>query len=131
MKSGMKFSLFLALAVASSSLTAFAQAYHKPKAKPAPRAEGSKKVAPVKEPKLQQDSAAQQLRRTEQSSAKVAASKKGQAKVGKAGLMKTQHEKPNPPIHFSSAKGGGAGLNAKGGNSLKGRLRQKGGSHHH
>jgi hypothetical protein len=127
----MRFSLFLALVLASSSLTASAQAYHKPKGKPAPHAEGAKKAGPIKEPKLQQDSAAQQLHRTEQSSAKVVAAKKGQAKVGKAGLMKTQHEKANPPIHFSSAKGGGAGLNAKGGNSLKGRLRQKGGAHHH
>jgi hypothetical protein len=127
----MRFSLLLAFVLAGLSLTASAQAYHKPKGKPAPRAEGAKKVAPIKEPKLQQDSAAQQLRRTEQSSAKVAGAKKGQPKVGKAGLMKTQHEKGNPPIRFSSAKGGGAGLNAKGGNSLKGRLKQKGGAHHH
>jgi Tfp pilus assembly protein FimV len=128
----MRFSLFLALVMASLSLAVSAQTYHKPKAKPVHREQEAKKAAPtVKEPKLQQDSAAQQLRRTEQSSAKVAASKKGQPKAGKAGLMKTQHEKPNPPIRFSSAKGGGAGLNAKGGNEYKGRLRQKGGSHHH
>ncbi len=127
----MRFSLFMAFALASLSLTAAAQTHHQTKAKPEHHPAQAKKAAPVKEPKLQQDSAAQQLHRTEQASAKVAASKKGQPKVGKAGLMKTQREKPNPPIRFSSAKGAGAGPNAKGGNELKGRLRQKGGSHHH
>jgi hypothetical protein len=127
----MRFSLFMAFALASLSLSAAAQTNHQTKAKPAHHPVQAKKAAPVKEPKLQQDSAAQQLHRTEQSSAKVAASKKGQPKVGKAGLMKAQREKPNPPIRFSSAKGGGGGLNAKGGNAYKGRLRQKGGSHHH
>lgn len=127
MKYSWSVALILALSVAAS-----AQAHPKTfKTKPAHQQKENKKPAPaIKEPKAQQDSAAAQLRRTEQSSAKIAAAKKGQPKAGKAGLMKTQREKPNPPIRFS-AKGGGAGLNAKGGNELKGRLKQKGGSHHH
>ena len=127
----MRFSLFLALALASSSLTAAAQTNHKPKTKPAHRQQETKKAGAGKEEKAPENSAAQQLRRTEQSGAKMGASKKGQQKAPKAGLMKTQREKPNPPIRFSSAKGAGTGLNSKGGNAYKGRLRQKGGSHHH
>jgi hypothetical protein len=127
----MRYPVFAALILALS-VAASAQAHPKAlKTKPAHQQKENKKAAPViKEPKMQQDSAAQQLRRTEQSSAKMAGSKKGQPKAGKAGAMKMQHEKPNPPIRFSGGKGGGAGLNAKGGNELKGRLKQKGGKHH-
>lgn len=127
----MRYPLFVALILALS-VAASAQAHPKTiKTKPAHQQKQAKKaVAVPKEPKAQQDSAAAQLRRTEQSSAKIAAGKKGQPKAGKAGAVKMQREKPNPPIRFT-AKGGGAGLNAKGGNELKGRLKQKGGSHHH
>jgi len=127
----MKYPFFPALILALS-VAASGQAHPKTlKTKPVHPQKENKKPAPiVKEPKAQQDSAAAQLRRTEQSSAKIAGGKKGQAKPAKAGLAKTQREKPNPPIRFS-AKGGGAGPNAKGGNELKGRLKQKGGSHHH
>jgi methionine-rich copper-binding protein CopC len=130
-ESGMRYPLFVALILALS-VAASAQAHPKTiKTKPAhQQKQGKKQVALPKEPKAQQDSAAAQLRRTEQSSAKMAGPKKGQPKAGKAGVVKMQHEKANPPIRFNGGKGGGAGLNAKGGDQLKGRLKQKGGKHH-
>jgi hypothetical protein len=76
-------------------------------------------------------SAAQELRRVEQSSAKVSASRKANSdKAARTGpMVKGQKNEANPPIRFSAAGGSGHGGKGKQGNSGKSRLRHKG-SHH-
>ncbi len=134
----MRFSLVLALALAGLTMTAAAQKHQKPKAKPSYTEEkrsGKSQTRAIKKPATH-GSTAQELRRVEQSSAKVSASRK--AESGKAARtspalkgqkLKGQKKEANPPIHFASSGSSGKGSKSKGGDPTKGRLRHKG-SHH-
>jgi len=129
----MRFSLALALALTSLTIVATAQKHQKSKTKPSYNEEkqGSKGGArTIKEPGTR-NSSAQELRRVEQSGARMSASKKSES--GKAArtnaALKGQKKEQNPPIHFASSGSGGHGGKGKGGDELKGRLRHKG-SHH-
>jgi len=121
------------LALAGLTVTAAAQKHQKPKAKPSyseEKQKGKSGARAVKEPATHA-SAAQDLRRVEQSSAKTSASRK--AESGKAArtnpALKGQKKEANPPIHFGSSGTSGKGSKSKGGDPYKGRLRHKG-SHH-
>jgi hypothetical protein len=72
------------------------------------------------------------LRRLEQQSTRLSAPQKVKRTQGKSPLlMKTQKEKPAPPIRFSGSSNSakGPGTTAQGTNPYRGRLRQKG-THH-
>lgn len=127
----MRFSWVLALVLAGLTMTASAQKYQKPKAKPAHSGERQTKSQPraVKAPPAH-SSAAQELHRVEQSSARVSASRKmNSAKAARTGPVVKGQNEANPPIRFSAAGGSGHGGKGKQGNSGKSRLRHKG-SHH-
>ena len=128
----MRFSLVLVLTLAGLTISAAAaEKYQKPKAKPLHGAEKQAKSQPrsVKAPPSHA-STAQELRRVEQSSAKVLASRKANSdKPARTGpVLKAQKQEANPPIRFSAAGGRGS-KNKQGANPYKGRLRHKG-SHH-
>ena len=130
----MRFSLTLALALGALTMTAAAQKHQKPKGKQSYSEErqssGKGGSRAVKEPAATKASSAQELRRVEQSSAKVSASHKAaSAKAAHTNaVVRTQKKDQNPPIHFSSSGGGHSGK-SKGGDELKGRLRHKGSRH--
>jgi hypothetical protein len=124
-------SLF-ALILASLTLAASAQDYKTPKAKPyhSESKEKQGKTAGTSKQLAPQTANSVELRRLEAQSAKASASNKGakpQARTTR--VVKTEREKPNPPIHFSSAAGARAGMNDQGKNADKGRVRQKGSKH--
>jgi hypothetical protein len=121
----------VALAVAGLTLLSSAQKLQKPKAKPShnEERESSKKTARTgtgKEP-TSRTSASQELRRVEQSSAKVSPARKAEStKAARSNpALKTQKKDGNPPIHFASSGHSGKS-GGKSGDELKGRLRQKG-----
>ena len=122
----------LALAVAGLILLSSAQNLQKPKAKPSyseERESSNKKggrTSTGKEP-ASRTSASQELRRVEQSSAKVSPARKAEStKAARSNpALKTQKKDGNPPIHFASSGHSGKG-GGKSGDELKGRLRQKG-----
>jgi len=120
------------LALAGLTITATAQKHQRPKAKPSYNEEKSSKggARAVKEPATR-NSAAQELRRVEQSSARASTSRKAEsAKAARTNAaLKGQKKEGNPPIHFGSSGGSGKGSKGKGGDELRGRLRHKG-SHH-
>jgi len=129
----MRFSLVLALFLAGLTMTATAEKHRRPKAKPSYSEENKSSkggARAVKEPATH-TSAAQDLRRVEQSGARASASRK--AESGKAArtnaALKGQKKEENPPIHFASSGGTGHGSKGKSGDPLKGRLRHKGSRH--
>ncbi len=129
----MRFSLVLALTLAGLTVTAAAQKYQKPKAKPARSEEkqsAKSKRQAVKEPATH-GTAAQELHRVEQSSAKLSASRKAQnSKAARTNpALKGQKKDANPPIHFGASGSPGHANKSKSGDALKGRLRQKGSRH--
>ena len=128
----MRFSLVLALALAGMPMIATAQKHQKPKAKPSYNEEKSSKsgARAVKEPGTR-SSTATELRRVEQSGARVSASRKAEsAKAARTNpALKEQKKEANPPIHFGSSGGTSHGGKSKGGDQLKGRLRHKGSRH--
>ena len=126
----MKFSVVLALVIAGLTITSSAQKLQKPKGKPShseERESNKKGVRTGKDPAASRTSAAQELRRVEQSSTKVSAARKTEsAKTAHSNpVLKAQKKDGNPPIHFS-ANGGSGKSNGKSGDALKGRLRHKG-----
>ena len=125
----MRFSLVLALVV-GLTMSATAQKHQKPKAKASYTEEkqSGKGARAVKEPGVR-TSSAQELRRVEQSGARMSATHKTQSgKAAHAPVLKGQKGDGNPPIHFGSA-GPGKGSKGKTGDPYKGRLRQKGSRH--
>lgn len=125
----MRFLFVLALAVTGLTMTAAAQKHQKPKAKASYSEEKqSKGGRSVKEPAAKSSSATE-LRRVEQSSARVSASHKQATKAHPAPVLKAQKGDGNPPIRFASAGGSGKGGKSKGGDPYKGRLRHKGSRH--
>jgi hypothetical protein len=124
----MRFSLVLVLALAGLTMTAWAQEHHKPKAKASHtnKEEKGKNTKPAVKTPSTHASAAQELHRVEQESAKRTASRNSATRKS-APVLKTEKEKKTPPIRFSAAGGGGhAGSNKQGTNPYKGRLKQKG-----
>ncbi len=129
----MKFSAILALVMAGLMMTASAQKVQKPKTKPSHSAEkdSSKKSShTVKEP-ASRNNAATELRRVEQSSAKVSAAKRTESNKAERtnSALRVKTKDSNPPIHLGSSGGSGKSSKGKSGDPLKGRLRHKG-SHH-
>jgi hypothetical protein len=125
-------SLF-ALILAGLTLAASAQVYKSPKAKPYHSASKEKqsKTGGTNKQLTPQAANSVELRRLEAQTAKVSGSNKGakpQARTTR--VVKTEREKPNPPIHFSSATGQHSGMTDQGKNPYKGRVRQKGSSSH-
>jgi len=115
-------------------MTATAQKHQKGKAKPSYNVEKQSSKGgsrAVKEPSTRSSSAAQELRRVEQSSARTSASHKaGSGKATRTSTaLKGQKKEANPPIHFASSGSVGHGSKSKGGDELKGRIRHKGSRH--
>ena len=112
-------------------MAASAQKPQKPRTKAAPseeKASHNKKSGYIgKEPGGAKNSAAQELHRVEQSSAKVSSAHKAESakQVRNNPVLKAQKKDGNPPIHFSSTGGSGKS-SGKSGDALKGRLRHKG-----
>ncbi|SRR5258708_1127531 len=126
----MRFSAILVLALAGLTITASAQKPQKTRTKPAPSEEKAshKKTGYIgKDPGAGKTSAALELRKAEQSSAKVQAVRKGETEKEARNnpVLKAERKDGNPPIRFS-AKGGSGKSAGKSGDELKGRLRHKG-----
>lgn len=122
----MRSSVILALVLAGLTITASAQKHQKPKARPSHSEEKQTKSRAVKEPATR-TSAATELRRVEQSSARASSTRKAEgAKATHTPVLKAKTKDSNPPIHFASSGGSGKGSKSKGGDPLKGRLRHKG-----
>ncbi|MFI5114168.1 MAG: hypothetical protein ACHP7J_03410 [Terriglobales bacterium] len=121
-------SLF-ALILAGLTLAASAQDYKVPKAKPyhSESREKQNKTAGTNKQLTPQAANSVELRRLEAQTAKATGSNQAaKQRARSARVVKTEHEKPNPPIHFSSAAGTHAGMTDQGKNPYKGRVRQKG-----
>lgn len=125
----MKFSLFLALALAGSGLTVSAQEHHVAKAKPShDKATKAKNTAVKLKTPNPSASTARQLHQIEQQSKRSTGTHKPAARRAKVATVKADR-KPNPPIRFGGSGGGHGSMTNQGTNPYKGRLRQKG-SHH-
>jgi hypothetical protein len=125
-------SLFV-LILAGLTLAASAQEHKTPKAKPyhSESKEKQSNTAGTGKKLSPQTTNSVELRRLEAQTAKVSGSNKGAKQQARsARVVKAEHEKPNPPIHFSSATGAHAGMTDQGKNPYKGRLKQKGSSVH-
>jgi len=120
--------LGFALAVLTATCSAQAGPTLRPKRPHADRAHSAKSVAVGKTPP---SSSQADLRRLEQQSTKVSAPPRIKRTPGTAALLKTEKQKPTPPIRFSGAGNGGngPGTTNQGKNPYKGRLRQKGAHH--
>lgn len=130
----MRFWLVLALGLAVLTSSATAQKHQKPKAKPSYSEEKQAKsgARTAKAPVSHNTSAAQELHRVEQSTAKASASRRSAGnQAHMAPVLKAQKKDVNPPIHATGGSGGGHGSKSSkgGGDPNKGRLRHKG-SHH-
>jgi hypothetical protein len=115
----MRFGWILTLALIGATVTASAQQTYKVKPSHQEKSKsGALKATP------QHNSNASQLQKIEQETAKSAV---GQRSSGRPHVapVKTQREKANPPIHFSSGTGARSG-NAGEPNSSKSRVRTKG-----
>jgi hypothetical protein len=125
----MRFSVTVALLVVGLSMSGFAQKVRKPRAKAVHSEErdSNQKSAPIGKETNSRTSAASELRRVEQSSAKVSGSRRNDsARAARTNPgLKAQKKDGNAPIHFASTGGSGK-PNAKSGDALKGRLRHKG-----
>jgi hypothetical protein len=119
----MKFSLAVAIAVVTMSLSGWAQQNNTFKVKHAPTK--APKSAPIGKPAAGPTaSASKELQNVERQTAKSAAATARPA--GKTPALKPAKDKPNPPINFNGTGGGkGAGTINQGANPYKGRLRQK------
>ena len=126
----MRFAAIVVVLVAGLMTTALAQRPQKPKGKPShsEERESNKKTPRIgKDATHDHTSAAQELRRVEQSSRKVAPTRKSEsanAPRNNPGL-KAEKRDGNTPIRFA-AKGGAGKSSGKSGDALKGRLRHKG-----
>jgi hypothetical protein len=115
------------LAVLTATCSAQTSATPRVKRSQADRKHSAKSVVVGKTPPPSSSQA--DLRRLEQQSAKVSASPRVKRTPG--ALLKTEKQKPAPPIRVSGAGNGakGPGTTNQGKNPYKGRLRQKGSRH--
>jgi hypothetical protein len=127
----MRFSLAVAVAVASISVSGLAQQNNTYKVKPSHTAEKAPKrsVAIGKTTASPATtSASRDLQKLEHQTAKSSVSVRsaGPRTPGKAPALKPAKDKPNPPINFNGSGGGkSAGTASRGANPGKGRVRQK------
>jgi len=129
----MRWTIILALALASVSIAAVAQKREKSNARPSYKDEKETKGAarPVRPPSTHNTSA-KELHRLEQSSARKSTSRKvsGKKAAHTGAVVKAEKQERTPPIQFSSAGGGGGTKGkSKASSSYKGRLRHKGSRH--
>ncbi|MBI3475635.1 MAG: hypothetical protein HY010_07865 [Acidobacteria bacterium] len=126
----MRYAAVLALALAGLTMTASAQKPQKVKTKPSHSEEKESKGShAVREP-ANRTSAAQELKRVEQSGSKLSVRKSENAKPARVNpALRAQRKDANPPIHFASSGGSGKGGKGKAGDPYKGRLRHKGNRH--
>jgi len=127
----MRFSVVLALALAGLTMTAAAQKPQRTRTKPSHREEKDSRKSHVtaKESSSEKSGGAQELRKLEQSSARLSSARKTEGKARTNQALKPRKES-NPPIHFASAgPGKGGGGKGKGGDPYKGRMRHKGSRH--
>jgi hypothetical protein len=119
--------LILGFVLAVLTATCSAQASPKPRVKhsQADRTHSAKSVVVGKTPP---SSTQADLRRLEQQSAKVSAPPRAKRTRGTAALLKTEKQKPTPPIRAGNGAKGPGTIN-QGNNPYKGRLRQKGSRH--
>jgi hypothetical protein len=126
----MRILIFSMALITALALPLGAQQHPQQHPKKSPYSTEKKTARPINvQPPKASSSSSQELRRIEQESAH----QKGGAQRTQAHatpVMKTEREKPNPPIHFSAASDGHTGLNNQGNNPYKGRLRQKGNGKH-
>lgn len=111
-------------------MSASAQKHQKPRAKPSYNEEKAAKSPnrTVKAPATHA-STAQDLRRVEQSSAKMSGSHKAggsQQAHTTAAALKAEKKDSNPPIHATGSTAGHGSKGNKGADPYKGRLRHKG-----
>jgi hypothetical protein len=127
----MRFSAVLILALGVLTMNAVAQKPQRPKTKPShsEEKESTKKGSHAVKAAPTRNSSEQELRRVEQSGARVSGARKSESgKANNNPVLKAQKKEANPPIHFASS--GGSGKNkSKSGDPLKGRLRHKGSRH--
>ncbi len=129
----MRFSLAVAVALASISVSAVAQQNNTFKVKPSHTTEKAPRSSvPIGKtsarPASTSASANQDLKNLEHQTAKSSAPIRsaGQRTPGKAPALKPAKTMPNPPINFNgSGSGKSAGMASHGTNPYKGRLRQK------
>lgn len=133
----MRISLILSLGLAVLTVVASAQEnHHAYRVKPSHLNE-KKSAATVPTPKTltPSNSASMDLRKVERQTAKVSGTTpvaRPNQNAARADLLKTEKQKPVPPINFTGANGGGVnrvGTTTQGKNPYKGRLRQKGAHH--
>jgi hypothetical protein len=120
----MRFPWILTLALVAATIPAGAQQKNN-KYVVKPSHEQKSKAAPALKAPSQHASGSTDLQKIEQQTAKSAASRNSSGRAHVA-AVKTQREKANPPIHFSSGTGG-HGVEGSA-NSSKSRVRTKG--HH-
>lgn len=133
----MRISLILSLGLAALTVASSAQEnHHAYKVKPSHlNAKKSATSVPIPKTLTPSRSTSADLRRMEQETAKASATTRvarPNQNAARASLLKTEKQKPTPPINFSGAGGGAvnrAGMTTQGKNPYKGRLRQKG-THH-
>jgi hypothetical protein len=118
----------LTLALLGMTVVAAAQKnqHQTAKSSKSSRDANSKSSAALKQGKPH-DSSSLELRKIEQETARTNGGKNNSGRKHTAAVVKTQRQKGNPPIHFSSASDGrGSGK----GSSSKSRVRRKGGGRH-
>jgi hypothetical protein len=129
----MRFSLAVAVALASLSVSGLAQQNNTYKAKPSHTEKAPRSSVPVSKtamgPASTSASANKDLKSLEHQTAQASAPIRsaGRGTPGKAPALKPAKTKSNPPINFNGSGGGGksAGMASQGTNPYKGRLRQK------
>jgi hypothetical protein len=123
----MRFSLAVAVVVASISVSGLAQQTFKVKRSPTEKA--ARKSAPVGKTTspVASNSTSKELQTLERQTAKTSASSRSAGKkTGTGSALKPVRDKSNPPINFGGAGGGkGGGTTNQGSNPYKGRLKQK------
>ncbi len=126
----MKQLLILGFALAVLTATCSAQGTQTPRIKHS-QVDQPKSAKSVVVAKTPPSSTEADLRRLEQQMTKLPAPQRVKRAPGMAPLLKTEKEKPTPPINFSSAGKStkGPGTTTQGTNPYRGRLRQKGSGH--
>jgi hypothetical protein len=121
----MRFLWILTLALVAVTVPAGAQQKNKV-VKPS-REEKTAKSGPALKASTPRTSSSQQLQKLEQQTVKSAAGPKSSGRTHVASV-KTQHERANAPIHFTSGTGAHGGSSGTA-NSSKSRVRTKGNRH--
>lgn len=122
----MRIPWILALALVAVTVPAGAQQKNKVVVKPS-HEEKAAKSGPAPKTPTGRTSNSQELQKLEQQTAKSATGPKNPGRAHVA-TVKTQHDKANPPIHFTAGTGGRGGSSGSA-NSSKSRVRTHGNKH--